>query len=180
MAPRAIRLDFLHPAGRGSRLGPWLLLIGALAALAAVSYQGHLGREVSRREAQVSALRGMTSRSLPALSEQDQDTPEVRDQVKKANAILQSMNVPWGELFSAIESAENSNVALLAVQPDPRSRSVLLGGEARSLPAVFAYMERLERTGRLRDVVLMGHELKTKEPGQPVAFALSAAWQEPR
>jgi hypothetical protein len=180
MALRAIQLDFLHPGGRGSRLGPWLLLIGALAALAAASYQSHLGREVSQRDAHVTELRGMTNRSLPALSEQDQDTREVRDQVKKANAVLQSMNVPWGELFSAIESAENGNVALLAVQPDPRSRSVLLGGEARSLPAVFSYMERLERTGRLRDVVLMGHELKTKEPGQPVAFTLSAGWQEGR
>jgi hypothetical protein len=180
MTVRAIRLDFLHPGGSGSRFGPWLLLIGALAALAAVSYQSHLGREVSQRESHVSALRGMSSRSLPALSEQDQDTPEVRDQLKKANAVLQSMNVPWGELFSAIESAEDGNVALLAVQPDPRSRSVLLGGEARSLPAVFAYMARLERTGRLRDVVLMGHELKTKEPGQPVAFTLSAGWREGR
>lgn len=180
MALRAIQLDFLHPAGRGSRLGPWLLLAGALAALAAVSYQRQLGREVVAREAQLSELRGMASRSAPALSTQESDTPEVRDQIKKANVVLQQMNVPWGELFAAIESAENGNVALLAVQPDARSRSVLVGGEARNLPAALAYLARLERTGRLRDVVLMSHELKTKEPGQPVAFTLSAAWQEVR
>jgi hypothetical protein len=180
MAVRNVQLDFLHPTGRGSRLGPWVLLVGALGSLAGVSYQSHLGREVATRAAQVTALHGMTSRSLPALSEQGQDSPEVRDQVKKANAVLQLMNVPWGELFSAIESAQTANVALLAVQPDPRGRSVLLGGEARSLPTVFAFMQGLERTGRLRDVVLMGHELKSKEPGRPVAFTLSAGWQEDR
>jgi len=93
---------------------------------------------------------------------------------------LQLMNVPWGDLFVAIESAEDGTVALLAMQPDPRSRSVLIGGQARSLPAVFAYMQRLERTNRLRDVVMVNHELKSKEPGQPIAFTLSAGWREER
>ena len=180
MTLRAIQLDFLQPTGRGSRLGPWLLLTGALAAVGAMSYQNHVGREVAARDARLTELRGMASRSLPAISEQDANAPEVRDQIKKANAVLQVMNVPWGELFAAIESAEDGSVALLAVQPDPRSRSVLIGGEARSLPAVFAYMARLEHTRRLRAVVMVSHELKSKEPGQPIAFTLSAGWEEVR
>jgi hypothetical protein len=102
----------------------------------------------------------------------------VREQIKKANAVLQVMNVPWGELFAAIESAENADVALLAVQPDARNSTVLIGGEARNLPAIFAYMQRLERTQRLRGAMLLSHEVKDKEPGQPVAFTLSAMWQD--
>src|SRR5450432_883779 len=98
MAPPTIQLDFLHPVGRGSRLGPWLLFAGALAALAALSYQRHLGGEVAVREAQLSEMRSMASRSAPALSTQESDTPGVRDQIKKANVVLQQMNVPWGEL----------------------------------------------------------------------------------
>lgn len=180
MAARAIQLDFLHPTGRGARIGPWLLIAGALAAFAAVSYQRHLGREVLARETHLSEMRGMANRAMPAISPQESDTPEVREQIKKANAVLQQMNVPWSELFAAIESAENGDVALLAVQPDPRNRSVLVGGQARSLPAALSYMERLERTKRLRDVVLMSHEIKSKEPGQPVSFVLSGAWREPR
>lgn len=177
---RAVQLDFLQPTGRRSRLGSWLLFVGAIAAVASMAYQSHLAREVAARDAHLTALQGITSRSLPSISGQDSDTPEMRDQIKKANAVLQVMNIPWGELFAAIESAEDGTVALLAVQPDPRSRSVLIGGEARSLPAVFAYMGRLEHTNRLRDVVMVNHELKSKEPGQPVAFTLSAGWQEER
>ena len=180
MTVRAVQLDFQQPTGRSSRLGPWLLLVGAIAAVAAMAYQNHLAREVAARDARLTALRGIASRSLPSISGQDSDTPEIRDQIRKANAVLQVMNVPWGELFAAIESAEDSTVALLAVQPDPRSRSVLIGGEARSLPAVFAYMGRLEHTSRLRDVVMVNHELKSKEPGQPVGFTLSAGWREER
>jgi hypothetical protein len=180
MVLRAIGLDFLYPAGRGSRLGPWLLAAGALAGLAGVSYQRHLGHQVLAREAQLSELRGMASRSAPALAAQESDTPEVREQIKKANAVLEQMNVPWGELFAAIESAGNGNVALLAVQPDARSRTLLVSGEARDLPGALAYLGRLERTGRLRDVVLMSHEVKTKDSGQPVAFTLSAGWKESR
>jgi hypothetical protein len=177
---RTLQLDFLQPTGRRSRLGPWLLLVGAIAAVAAMAYQNHLAGEVAARDARLTALRGIASRSLPSLSGQDSDTPEMRDQIKKANAVLQIMNVPWGELFAAVESAEDGSVALLAVQPDSRSRSVLIGGQARSLPAVFAYMGRLERTNRLRDVVMVNHELKSKEPGQPVDFTLSAGWREER
>ena len=178
MSVRAIELDFLRPTGRGSRAGPWLLIAGALCAVAAMSYQGHLTRETAAREEQLATLRAIASRSLPSIATRGADTPEVREQIKKANAVLQLMSVPWGELFTAIESAETGDVALLAVQPDARNRSVLIGGAARSLPAVFAYMERLESSKRLRGVVLLSHEVKSNEPGQPVAFTLSAAWQE--
>ena len=178
MSLRAIQLDFLQPTGRASRAGPWLLIAGTFAAVAAISYEGHLKRETAAREERLTTLQAIASRSLPSITARGADTPEVREQVKKANAVLELMNVPWGELFAAIESAETGDVALLAVQPDARKRSVLIGGDARSLSAVFAYMERLERSKRLHGVVLLSHEVKSKEPGQPVAFTLSAAWQE--
>jgi hypothetical protein len=180
MALQEIQLDFMHPGGRASRFGPLLLVVGVVAALGALSYQREVARELVVREARLAELRGMANRTLPALAEKESDTPEARSEIQKANAVLQQLNVPWGELFTAVESAEGADVALLAVQPDPRSRSVVIGGIARNLPAVLAYMGRLEQTKRLRDVVLSSHEVKTKEPGQPVTFALSATWDEVR
>jgi hypothetical protein len=180
MALQEIQLDFMHPAGRASRFGPLLLVVGVVAVLAALSYQREVSRELVVREARLAELRGMANRTLPALAEKESDTPEARSEIQKANSVLQQLNVPWGELFTAVESAEGADVALLAVQPDPRSRSVVIGGVARNLPAVFAYMGRLEQTKHLREVVLSSHEVKSKEPGQPVAFALSATWDESR
>jgi hypothetical protein len=153
----------LHPAGRGSRLGPWLPLAGVLAALAAVSYQRHLGGEVAAREAQLSEMR-VASRSAPALSTQESDTPGCAIKSKKANGVLQRMNVPWGELCCHRVGREwqyrAAGGATGRTQPQRAG-----GGEARDLPAALAYLARLERTGRLRDVVLMTHEVKDQAAG---------------
>ena len=180
MALREVQLDFLHPTGRGSRLGALLLVAGALCVLGTLGYQHEMARRVSARQSQLEQMRGMASRSMPSLVERDADTPELREQIKKANAVLLQMNVPWGELFAAIESAEDSSIALFVVQSDLCSRSLAVSGEARTIPALLGYMGRLERTGRLRDVILASHELKTKDIGQPVSFTIEAGWQEPK
>jgi hypothetical protein len=173
-----VELDFLHAGGRPSRLGSWLLIAGLAAGALAVLEQRHLGSQLQAREAQLEEIRSMSRRTRPAIEMRESDSPAVREQIKKANAVLAQMNVPWGELFAAIESADEGGVALLQVQPDARSRTVLMGGSARDLPAVLAYMTRLEATARLKDVVLMSHEIKLKEPGTPVTFQLLARWVE--
>lgn len=178
MAVRTINLDFMHPAGRSSRFGLLLLALGVVVLLIGLSHQREVGRDIVVREAKLAELRGMASKSLPEVAEKESDTPEIRAEVQKANAVLQQLGVPWPDLFAAVESAQGADVALLAVQPDPRTRTVIIGGMARSLPAVFAYMDRLEHTKYLREVVLASHEIKTREPGEPVSFALSATWQE--
>ena len=173
-----VELDFLHAGGRPSRLALWLLIAGVVAGALALLEQRHLASQLQAREAQLEEIRSMSRRARPAIETQASDSPEAREQIKKANAVLAQMNVPWGELFEAIESADEGGVALLQVQPDARSRTVLMAGSARNLPAVLAYMTRLERTERLKDVVLMSHEIKLKEPGTPVVFQLLARWVE--
>jgi len=173
-----VQLDFLHPAGRGSRLASVLLVAGVLAALTTVAYQRQLSTELRSRESQLEEMRGMSRRTLPSIAGREGDSAETREQIKKANLVLAQMNVPWEGLFAAIESAEDGDVALLAVQPDVRGRGLLIGGQGRSLPAVLNYMARLQRSQRLRNVVLATHEVKVKEPGQPVEFSLLANWVE--
>lgn len=174
----AVDLDFVHPAGRPSRVAPWLLVAGVIACGLGVLEERHLAGEIRVREAGLEQLRSMSRRARPAIELQEADAPEVREQIKKANAVLAQMNVPWGHLFEAIESADEGNVALLQVQPDARGRTVVIGGAARTLGAVLVYMRRLDQTGRLKDVVLQSHEIKTREPSQPVRFQLSAKWVE--
>jgi hypothetical protein len=176
----AIGLDFVRSAARTSRLAPMVLLIGAAAAL--LVGEGHrlAASEVRVRQERLDELQRMSRRSQPAMEGKETDTPLMRDQIKRANAVLAQLNVPWGELFTAVESAQNENVAVLGVQPDPRDRVITLGGVARDLDSVLGYMSRLERTHRLVDVVLASHEVKVKEPGQPVAFELVARWVESR
>lgn len=172
----SVQLDFLQPTGAGSRLARSMLVVGLLGALTMVAYQRQLSLEVRSRESQLEEMRGMSRRTLPSIAGREGDSAETREQIKKANLVLAQMNVPWEGLFAAIESAEDGNVALLSVQPDVRGRGLLMGGQGRSLPAVLNYMERLQHSQRLRNVVLATHEVKLKEPGQPVEFTLLANW----
>jgi Tfp pilus assembly protein PilN len=174
----AIGLDFVRPGGGTGRFGPLLLIAGAVSALAVLEHQRVLARAVQEGAAEVEEMHSMSRRAMPSIAGRDSDTPEVRQQIQKANAVLAQMNVPWGELFAAVETAQDGSVGLLAIQPDARARNVAIGGEARSLPAVLAYMGRLQGSERLRDVVLASHEIKLKEPGQPVEFVLNARWVE--
>jgi hypothetical protein len=173
-----INLDFVRPAGRAARFAPLLLLAGAAAALLVGELHRQASAEVDARQERLEELQRMSRRALPAFEDKQSDSPEMRDQIKRANVVLAQMNVPWGELFSAVESAQDGSIAILAVQPDPREQVIALGGVARDLDAVLAYMSRLEATPRLMDVVLASHEIKLKEPGQPVEFALTASWVE--
>jgi hypothetical protein len=176
VAAKTIELDFLYPAGRLPRFAWVLLLAGALAAALTFSVERDVSRAINGRQSQIEEARSLTRRTLPALRGEASDTPEVREQIKKANAVLEQLNVPWGKLFAAIEGAQNPNVALLSVQPDAHSSVLLISGQARTLSALWSYMERLQRSERLRDVVLVSHEIRRKEPGQPAAFVLSAQW----
>jgi hypothetical protein len=150
MALQEIQLDFMHPAGRASRYGPLLLVVGVVAAACRAVLPA---RGWPRARCARSASRGIArhGQSDAALRSPKKNPTRLRcaARYRRRNAVLQQLNVPWNELFAAVESAEGADVALLAVQPDPRSHNVVIGGVARNLPAVFAYMDRLEHTKRL-------------------------------
>lgn len=173
-----IGLDFVRPAAPASRLAPVLLLAGAAAALVVAEEHRQASAQVQERQDRLGELQQLSRRALPAIETRETDSPELREQIKRANAVLAQMNVPWGELFAAVESAQDNSIAVLEVQPDTRERTIALGGMARNLDALLAYMTRLEQTPRLADVLLASHEVKVKEPGQPVEFALTARWVE--
>ena len=170
-----IQLDFVRSAAR-SRLGRWILVIGVLAAsISLLEYQKKT-EDLHAQQVEIDKLRGMSRSSRSGIKPDDADSPEILEQVKKANGVLDQLNVPWGDLFTALEMAQSADIALLQVRPDARSRTVLLGGGARDLAAVLDYMGRLERAEELSEVLLVSHKIETGKPGRPVEFVLAGSW----
>jgi len=173
-----ISIDFSRGADAPSAAGVTLLRLGLIAAvMSAVCYVGVSG-EIDRLEARASD-NGRAARMLPAPpSESPRDSQELQQEIRIANQVVQQMTLPWDRLFRELEASASKEVALLAVQPDPTSRQVRISGEAKNFKAMLDYSRRLGRTDVLRDVVLLGHEVKAQDPQRPVAFSLMARWSE--
>ncbi len=99
------------------------------------------------------------------------------DQMQQALVVVEQLALPWSPLFNAIERAHTETVALLAVQPDAQRRSVTIIGEAKGYNDVLAYVARLREEARLKNVYLVGNEVREDQPQRPVAFTVSADWR---
>ncbi len=177
---RPLRLDFLHPTPPDTKLGPVLLLAGALAAGAVGWRFVALDREAERLESRLAETQRMARRGLPAVRSPAADPKLIAQELGQANAILASLAVPWDAMFRSLESAAGDNVGLLGIQPDGSGRQVRIAGEARRFEDLIVYLKRLKSTSGFSNVFLAGHELQGTGNTRTVAFTLTAEWSAPQ
>ena len=102
--------------------------------------------------------------------------PVSSDELAAARDTAQRLALPWTQLFAALESAANDQVALLAIEPDARAGTVTISGDSKDYLAALTYVLNLSRADSLARVQLVRHELKQNDPQRPVAFTVSASW----
>jgi Fimbrial assembly protein (PilN) len=163
-----IQLDFVRRGPR-SRWAPRVLLACALglAGDMAVSYVQTL-REVHASQAIVARAK---PRAAPVAKASPEELALARDTVER-------LGLPWARLFAALEAAGSDKVALLAIEPDTKSGTVKISGDSKDYLAALGYVLTLSQNDALSHVQLVRHELKQNDPQHPVAFSISAAWNE--
>lgn len=174
---RRLELDFRRTRPASPWAG-WLLLALALgfAGDLGVSYFG--AREaVARKEARLAGIGQPIPGAPGAGAAARAVSPE---EVAFARETIRRLSVPWDDLFGALEATLTDKVALLAIEPDPRSGTVVISGDGRDYVSTLDYVSELERSGVLAQVHLVKHELRASEPQQPVAFSIAASWKEAR
>jgi hypothetical protein len=166
---RTLELDFQRPP-RPSIFG-WLILLAALAALVALlGTHRMLADETGTRRATVKRIEAL----LPGAA-----TPSARNNdaaLTAARQVMERSKLPWAGLFSALESADDKDVALLAVTPDVGRHQVKIHGEARNLAGMLEFHRRLEQSEGLSQVVLVDHVISKETPEAPIRFHIIAAW----
>jgi Tfp pilus assembly protein PilN len=175
-----LRLKFPDRGQTVPRIDFSVLLIGLLM-LAGVFLQFRQVTEevnfwthrVERLEKQQQQKAAPRTRATPRIKEIGQ---EIRKEIIQANAILDQINLPWEALFDAIEQAATEEIALLSLQPNVSSRTVRIGGEARSMSELLDFVEALERESVFENVHLLNYKIKQDNPHRPVVFLLTAAW----
>jgi len=155
----------------------WALLLIGLALWGEMSFSYiRLHQEMNGLEKVLikNGIAGKTSQQRGVAS----FTPE---ELLQAQETIARIAIPWGALFRAVESVKVQRIALLALEPDPKTGTLQLRGEAGDLPALLTYVARLSQTKPLHEVYLLHHEIgQGGNPQRPVTFTISAHWETMR
>ena len=164
--PQALRIDFRRSSPTPRWVAPLLLAV-------AVAFAGDVGfsffnaqHQLKKNEAILAKLDPRSYRPARSAS------PE---EIALARETLQRLSTPWDKLFGALESAADEQVALLAIQPDPRAGTVVISGDSKDYLAALTYVLNLSRASALSHVQLAKHEMKN-DAQKTVAFSVSAQW----
>lgn len=162
-----IELDFVRRAPRSRWAGRLLLAI-------ALGITGDMAFTFAQLDRAVKANESLVARAQPRKAIA-QASPE---EIAMARDTVERLGLPWSRLFAALESAANDQVALLAIEPDTKSGTVKISGDSKDYLAALGYVLNLSQADALSNVQLVRHEVKQNDPQRPVAFSISAAWNE--
>lgn len=170
------RLDLDYQ--NNTRPVPWagiaILAVATLLLAGAAYYYRGMINQIGYWESKAGQV--LRSRERQSLGSQR----EIRDaaqEIKRANEVLGQITLPWDKLFEAVEVAAGRDVALLSLEPDADRHEMKISGEAKNIPAMLGYVERLSAQRMFTSVYLLNHQVQEQSPDQPVRFALIASWR---
>jgi Tfp pilus assembly protein PilN len=179
---KRVRLDFAPPSVARSlfhtRPAAWALTACALLlclASAALGWQ-----MLASKRAFDAQLAARQRASAPAAAPVQAAGPAISaTQAAAINGAVLQLNLPWRALHDAIGAATPRSIALLALEPDARKRTMRITAEAKTSDDMIAYVEQLKQQELFAAVVLTRHEINDQDPNKPIRFQLDAQWMAP-
>lgn len=168
-----LQLNYQQATDMPSRRPGWLLLLAGFGLLAEMgfSYDNlQRDREAMHQEVRGSKLRMDVSREKAVIRKYSDDD------FAQARQIISRLSTPWDEFFTGLESVNNENAAILAIEPDVKTGVLRIEGEAKDYASVLTLVAQLRSTKPFSDVFLLRHETKRDDPQHPVSFSLSLHW----
>jgi hypothetical protein len=166
-----MRLDFAATESGASWSGLLMLVLGLAAAGLIVGDYQRLLASAERIEAELGRL------SAPRRGgEPPRDARKQGEAVARSNEVAHELSRRWDRVFLALESAKAPDVALLAIEPDPRKGVLRVTAEAKGKNAMLDYVGRLQAARSLQRVMLESHEVLSQVPEKPVRFVVTASW----
>lgn len=166
-----MRLDFAATESGASWSGLLVLVLGLAAAGLIVGDYQRLLASAERIEAELGRLSAPRRSGEPA-----RDARKQGEAVARSNEVAHELSRRWDRVFLALESAKAPDVALLAIEPDPRKGVLRVTAEAKGKNAMLDYVGRLQAAQSLQRVMLESHEVLSQVPEKPVRFVVTASW----
>ncbi|MYM41685.1 hypothetical protein [Duganella qianjiadongensis] len=170
-APASVRrtLFHTHPA-------VWLLAAGAALLCASAALAGwQMSKQQQARAAELEQIRQRAA----ALMQRPREVTQVSiapAQAQFVNGAIGQLNLPWRELQDAVAAATPRQIALLALEPEPRKQLLKLTAEARSADDMVTYVAQLKQQELFASVTLLLHEINEQDPNRPLRFQVEAIW----
>ena len=171
-----------HALGHSSSWGQRVLAIGiclTCAGLLALEFDvwSHRHRQDLHRldllQEQVSQL-GLRKTPPPP--------PEVHltvEQIEHHNRAVRQLNLPWSDIFDGLERHVDTDIALMAIEPDTNGGLLRVQAEGRSIDTLLVYAQHLAADPSFSDLLLHQHETNEQDPNHPARLTfdvrLSAA-----
>lgn len=180
---KQLQIDFAPPGVQRTlyrtSTRAWVLAaVAALLCLAAAVLGYRLLMQQRADQQQLNAA--LTRAKAPVVVAVAAEQPKISEiQAAAVNAAVMQLNLPWRALHDAIGAATPNTIAMLALEPDARKRSMKITAEAKSSDAMIAYVEELKRQELFADVVLTRHEINEQDPNRPIRFQIEAEWMAP-
>jgi hypothetical protein len=166
-----MRLDFAATESGASWSGLLMLVLGLAAAGLIIGDYQRLLASAERIEAELGRLSAPRRGGEPA-----RDARKQGEAVARSNEVAHELSRRWDRVFLALESAKAPDVALLAIEPDPRKGVLRVTAEAKGKNAMLDYVNRLQAAQSLQRVMLESHEVMAQVPEKPVRFVVTASW----
>ena len=165
-----IELDFR----RSRQAAPWAGWVLLALAVLFIADLGHSYYEA--RTDLASAESRLAKAGRPAVNAGARLRNATPEELTAARETYQRLAMPWNQLFGALESAASERVTLASIEPDAKSATVRISGEARDYPAVLDYVVQLRAAPTLAGAHLVKHE--QRQDGPAVGFSVAATWGE--
>lgn len=177
---KQVRIDFAPPSlGRALFRGPRPALALCLMTLALAP--SLVGTTLQYRKLQAEQARVQARIEAAAIARAPAPAPlrapVPAGQASAVNAAVLQLNLPWRMLHDAVQSATPASIALLALEPDARKRSLRITAEARSSDDMIGYVEQLRQQEGFSAVGLVRHEINEQDPNRPIRFQVDAEWR---
>lgn len=158
---------------------PGMLVLAIAIVGALFSYWQYLG--VSERnaamESELAQADMARQKSHAARQPATLSSAELEAEGRRAREVASLLLLPWRDLFSALESASQNNVALLAIEPDHKKHQIRITAEARDFEILVGYLKRLGDAPQLKFVRLLRYEVREDDKQHPLRFTVEASWR---
>jgi hypothetical protein len=175
---RAPAIQFAARMSPRRVLGIALSTLGLIAVVVCLWLYMSASRELERIESDIRSATSAAERRKASATRAAPSIPEPK--INAINNAIARLNVPWNQLFAAFEADRPKEVALLALLPEPRKRVLIVQAETLTTRAMIDFVDRLRAMPAFTEAVLVKHERREQDAGQPYRFAVEVHWKDER